>query len=355
MVHFRKEFFPDPDQVSGTILGKWLYLCGVSRRTILNEINLSNSFSEKIGSKSFQQWTSSNDSAKRISARSQEETGNRLVAIVKWFASEHFHRKNSIIETNQLESLIKIYDDIPIKNRMQLMRILHDLQLSNGEIENKLPIDNDWKNQLLRQPLCAFVMDKYWCIRASTHYELAFAGYSEKDNYNWGCWHRLAASMDGIPKHSHGSPMSKTRGPYSQEYYEKQIVGFREMTEGLSTEDNKRYQTVLELLNQTAEFQSIWDSSKENEENHSSNSIGFPVPFYRNDGALVWMMELSTIISNTDGYRLITWLPTDHDSSMYLADFLKSVDNSNKFSKKCYFIEDYSTHFSDKQKLALGV
>lgn len=343
------------DEVSGEILYTWLTKCGISRRMALDEINQTEGLTEEIGLKTFQQWTSANESAKMISAKTFDETGKRVVAVVQWFFKEHLHRKHRIIETSELEKIIRIYNDIPIKNRLQLKRILHDLQVANGELETQLPSNPDWKNQLCREPLCAFVMDRYWCLRATTHYELAFAGYKESDLKDWGCWQRLNSSMGGIPKHIQNSPMSRTRGPYAQEYYIKQMIRFRLSVSNLLASEDERLVNILDLLNETPEFQKIWDLSIQQEHQHIGNSIGFPVPFFRNDGALLWMMELSTIIANTDGFQLVTWTPIDRDSSLYLADLLKSVDESGNFSKKCFFIEDYAQYFNQRQRKALGL
>ena len=172
---------------------------------------------------------------------------------------------------------------------------------------------------------------------------------------DWGCWHRLNSSMGGIPKHVLNSPMSKTRGPYEQEYYIKQMIHFRLSVTDLLAKEDERLVTILDLLNETPEFQKIWDLSIQQEHEQLGNSIGFPVPFFRNDGALLWMMELSAVISNTDGFHLIIWTPLDRDSSMYLADLFKSVDESQEFSRKCYFVEDYAEYFNEKQCRALGI
>ena len=347
--------FQYEEKRSGEILNRWLNTCGVSRRTILEEINQSTLLSEKIGLKTFQQWTSVGDSAKKISAMSNDELGNRIVAVVKWFFNEHFHRMKNIILSKDIEEILIIYEDIPIKNHLQLKRLLHDLQIANGEREGKLPITLDWQKQLCNEPLCAFVMDRYWCLRATTHYELAFAGYTENDVYNWGCWHRMAASMQGIPKHASGSPMSRTRGVYAEEYYAKQMTRFRHSIKDILENKDARMMKMLDILNETPEFKKIWDLSVLNEEEYLSSSIGFPVPFFRNDDTLLWMMELNTLISNTDGFRLIIWIPIDHDSNIYIADLIKSVDESDKFSKRCYFVEDYMDYFSEEQKFAFGL
>lgn len=347
--------FRDIDQNSGNILSHWLNQSGVSRRLILQEINQSRSLNSKIGFKTFQQWTSAGDSAKKISGRSIDEVGLRLVEIIKWFFNEHLHRKSGIMATNELKELISLYEDIPVINHLQLHRLLHDLEIANHDRTNNLPINTDWKKQLQVEPLCAFVMDRFWCIRATTHYEMAFAGFSEDDLRNWGFWHRLAASINNIPKYVPDSPMGNTRGPYAREYYVNQLSRFRRSAKDLIKNNDPRMVLILELLNKSLYFKEIWDISVINDKSLNSSSIGFPVPFFRKDGTLLWMMELSAEISNTEGLRLIHWTPINRDSNSYIADFCKNVDQSGKFSKSCYFVEDYAQYFSEKQRKAFGL
>ncbi|MCL5429406.1 MAG: hypothetical protein M1347_06380 [Chloroflexi bacterium] len=347
--------FRDTAVDSGNILNRWLTLSGVSRGMILKEMNQSGVLNTKIGFKTFQQWTSSGESAKKISGRNNEEAGSRLVEIVKWFFNEHLHRKSGIMLTNELEDLIRLYEDIPVLNRLQLHRILHDLEVANHERTITLPINPDWKKQLREQPLCAFVMDPYWCIRATTHYELAFAGFSEEDLRNWGCWHRLTASINNIPKHVPGSPMSSSRGPYAREYYVNQLSRFRHLTKPLIRSKDSRMVLILELLNESPYFKEVWELSLNNDKSLNSYSIGFPVPFFKKDDTLLWMMELSVEISNSDGLHLIHWTPINRDSNFYIADFCKKVDRSGNFTKSCYFIEDYAHYFTENQRKALNV
>lgn len=347
--------FKELDLKSGNILSRWLNRSGVSRTVILQEVNQSRALQAKIGSKTFQQWTSSGESAKRISGRNAEEAGARLVEIVKWFFKEHLHRKSGIMATAELRDLIRLYDEIPVINRLQLQRLLHDLELANEERAPQLPVNPDWKKQLLDQPLCAFVMDKYWCLRATTHYELAFAGFSEEDVKSWGCWHRLAASIGNIPKYIPGSPMSATRGPYAREYYVNQLSRFHRWAAPLIKNKDPRMLLILELLNESPHFRENWNLSVSKDKAAKSSPIGFPVPFFKKDDTLLWMMELSVEIANSGGLHLIHWTPISRDANLYIADFCKRVDKSRSFSKTCYFVEDYAPYFTEKQRQALGV
>ena len=201
----------------------------------------------------------------------------------------------------------------------------------------------------------AFVMDEYWWLRATTHYELAFAGFSEEDLKNWGCWHRLNSSISNIPKHNPNSPMSSTRGPYAREYYVNQLSRFRHSTRHLIENNDARMIETLELLNESPFFQDLWKQSVNFDKGISSSSIGFPVPFFRKDDTLLWMMELSVEIANTEGFRLIHWTPVSQDSNSYMADFCKNIDQSGEFSKTCFFIEDFAKYFTEKQRRASGL
>ena len=310
----------------------------------------------QIGNKSFQQWTAYGEASRCISASNIKEKGERVVAIVQWFFKEHKHRLNSIMRTDELRKIIGIYIDIPIKNILQLERILHDLEIENGERSIQIPTPSDWKDLFRDCPLFGYVMDDYWCIRATTKYELALAGYTEKDIYDWKFWHRMTSSMEGVAKLSPLSQQRLLRGCYAQEYYKKQMARFRLSIEAHMNRKNEyRAKTLLDLLNDTDGFKEMWSSSKDLEVNIISNLIGYPVPYYRDNGTLLWTLELSTIIPNTNNYHLIMWAPLNNKTGVYMASFCNEVNESNKFEKNAYFLEDYSSNFSKEQRIALGI
>ncbi len=95
--------FHDDDQKSGEILSNWVNRSGMHRKTILDEINQMIQDGTPIGEKTFQQWTSSGESAKRISGQTPEMQGNRLIAVVKWFYTEHRHRSKFVVLTKELK------------------------------------------------------------------------------------------------------------------------------------------------------------------------------------------------------------------------------------------------------------
>jgi hypothetical protein len=115
----------DLDFESSRILAKWQERCGVSRQLILEEAKAKCSLDEGVGIKTFSQWLTN----KRISSpkRSPETTGNRVVAVVRWFAEEHDNRVKPVIELEELEDFIGLYSDVPPKNLLQLRRILWTL------------------------------------------------------------------------------------------------------------------------------------------------------------------------------------------------------------------------------------
>jgi hypothetical protein len=67
------------------------------------------------------------------------------------------------------------------------------------------------------------------------------------------------------------------------------------------------------------------------------------------------MLEVSSIIPDTDNYRLILWSPLNASSDEYLAEIRRWADEPGRFSKKAYFVEDYQEHFSEEEKVALGL
>ncbi len=86
------EQFLDDDRLSGHIFATWLRRSGVERRTILDELAVTSNQTGIIGDKSFKQWTTDSESAKRISGTTPEIRGDRVVALVRWFLKEHSHR-----------------------------------------------------------------------------------------------------------------------------------------------------------------------------------------------------------------------------------------------------------------------
>lgn len=346
--------FLDAAQESGSILSGWVRKSGVAHKTILAELNKLYPNLGEIGEKSFKQWTSEGESARRVSGNTPELRGDRLTAIVEWFIREHSHRAMKVLTTSELRRLVTLYPDIPVKNRLQLKRLLHDLEIQEGKREKNFSFAKDWKKHFSNWPAFCFVVDEYWCIRASTSYEMALAGYSEEDMKYWGWWHRLTASRGGNPKYSPQSLRYSLRGPYSEAYYQIQLNEFYRETEEFRQNQDKRYLAMMELLQGTHRFNEMWKSSLEKIDSYQQ-PFGLPVPFFRQDGTLLWMLELSTLIPNTANYRLISWMPLNEDSAEYQGEIRRQIDHSGTYSRRAYFIEDFTSYFSEKQKYAFGL
>jgi len=342
------------EEISGLIFASWLQRSGVEKRVILNELEKMIPHCGRIGMKSFIQWTSEGKSARLVSGPTTDIKAERLIAMVKWFINEHAHRLTPVVNSQELRDLMAQYADLPVLNRLRLKRLLHDLEMKNGEREPNFSFASDWKSHFAQWPVFCFVVDSYWCVRASTSYEMALAGYTEEDMYYWSWWHRLTASQRGQPKFDRDSKRYSLRGPYSEAYYSIQMGQFLADTEALREANDKRYHAVMELLNSTDRFAEVYKAGVSQIDLHQQ-SFGLPVPFFRSDGALLWMLEVSSAIPKTDNYRLIAWIPLNQDSAEYQGEIQRQVDVGGKYSKKAYFIEDYAQHFSPTQRFALGV
>ncbi len=351
----RNQQFHDEDQKSGEILANWVSRCGMHRKVIMDEINAQIHDGNPIGSKTFQQWTTAGESGKRISGQTPEMQGERVVAVIRWFYNEHLHRAKTVIETTELRELNHLYQDIPIKNRLQLRRILHDLELSFGERTNNFAPVSDWRKCFKDWPIFGFVMDEFWTIRVTSHYELALVGFQEEDLKSWGCWHRLTASIAGKSKYTPGSQMSSLRGPYADNYYSRQMCRFRSATDKFIGKNNPRFEQMMQVLNETPRFQEKYESCGQTDPQQSSYSDGIPIPFFRQDQTLLWMLEVSAPMRDSQNHQLILWSPMTEDSDLYLAEIRRQIDVSGLFSKKAFFIEDYAQYFNERQRLALGV
>lgn len=347
--------FHDDDQRSGEILANWVNRSGMHRKVIMDEVNHQLQDGVSIGDKTFQQWTTAGESGKRISGYTPEMQGNRVVAVIRWFYNEHRHRSKTVIETSELRELIRLYQDIPIKNRLQLKRILHDLELASGDRTNNFAPVSDWRKRFKDWPIFGFVMDEFWTIRVTSHYELALVGFREEDLKSWGCWHRLTASIAGTSKYTPGSPMSSVRGPYADNYYNRQMCRFRSATDKFVGKNNPRFEHMMEVLNETPRFCEMYDGCGKPNPTQSSYSDGIPIPFFRQDLTLLWMLEVSAPLQDPPNHQLILWSPMTEDSDLYLAEIRRQTDLAGLFSKKAFFIEDYAKYFTERQRLALGV
>ena len=67
------------------------------------------------------------------------------------------------------------------------------------------------------------------------------------------------------------------------------------------------------------------------------------------------MLEVNSIIPNTDNFRLIAWIPLTQDSAEYQGELQNRVDTGKLYSQKAYFIEDFAQNFSVNQRFAFGL
>ncbi|MEA4811002.1 MAG: hypothetical protein VB108_00340 [Anaerolineaceae bacterium] len=344
----------DPAQLSADILSGWVKRAGVERETILAEINLLDPEAGLISDKSFRQWSTTGNFARSISGYSPEIKGARVVSIVQWFLKEEQHRLRPIILSDEMRKIIGLYQDIPVKNRLQLKALMHDLEIRNHERSSDFSFAKNWRTHFSDWPAFCFVIDPYWCIRATTRYEMALAGYSEDDMRDWGWWHRLLGSKAGKPKYLASSSRHSLRGPYADTYYQMQLNQFWNESADLREKKDPRYQTLISLLESDERFREM-EKQISSTSASNQNIFGLPIPFFRKDRTLLWMMELRTAIPQTPGYRLISWMPLNEDSAEYAGEIRRMADESRLFSSHAYFLEDFAQHFSPVQKFALGL
>lgn len=351
--------FQDPNRDSAHILANWLERSGVKSRTVLEElIELAETEDavNTISMKSFSQWTSDVASGKLIGALTPETRGVRVVAIVRWFINEHGHRRQPVIYLQELERFIHLYSDLPVKFRLQLQRILHEFQINDGLVKPEALFERvDWQHQYARWNVFGFVIDHLWCLRASNILDLELVGLRREDTQNWGWWHRLAVPVKGITKYSNISPINSLRGPYAETYYRFQMKRFSLILDNYLTMKDQRCLALYELLMQTEGFEAMLEQSRVMDDVEVSNQLGVPIPFFRSDGTLLWMYELSVAIPGDQGLQLVIWSPVDNDSSEYLADLRRQAMAKSSEAERTLFIEDFAHNFSDKERLALGV
>ncbi len=348
--------FQDPDRESGHILALWMERSGVKASTILDEMSFLEEGDDRVGRKTFQQWTSDTISSKLISGPTPEIRGARVVALVRWFIREHQHRSQPVVGVGELQRFISLYPDIPVKNRLQLRRIQHEFELDSGLRDpHSLFNAGDWREQYADWPVFGMVVDELWCLRATNVCDLELVGLHESDTQYWEWWHRLAVRVGGTTKFASGSPFQPLRGAYAEIYHRYQLVRFRRIAESPAMVEKPRCQALLALLRSLPGFNQLWEQCEHEAEDLPNRAVGVPIPFFRPDGTLLWMYEVSVAIPSTDNYRLIVWSPVDENTSEYLAEIRRQANQSGKYSRRTFFIEDYAGYFTEAERFALGV
>jgi hypothetical protein len=306
--------------------------------------------------KTFSQWTSDVASGKLISAQTEEARGMRVVAVIRWFIEEHSHRRQPVVRLHELERLIGLYSDLPVKYRLQLKRILHEFEIRSRLVNPEEFIESyGWRQQYSRWSVYGFVIDHLWCLRASNILDMELVGLEREDTRNWGWWHRLAVPVRGVTKYSNKSPFTSLRGPYAQTYYRYQMKRFSLILDKYLAVQDKRCTALFNLLKQTEGFEAVLEESRRLGDVQMSDQIGVPSPFFRPDGTLLWLYELSVDIPGNQGYQLVIWSPVDNDGSEYLGELRRNAISKYREEDWTVFIEDYAQYFSPEQRLALDV
>lgn len=355
----RNSAFQDPDRESAHILACWLDRSGVKSRIVLEELCSLAEIPDviaSIGMKTFSQWTSDVDSGKMISALTDEARGIRVVSVVRWFIMEHNHRRQPIVHLQELRRLIELYADLPVKYRLQLTRILHEFEIHQGVVNpEKLFEQADWRHQYARWSVFGFVVDYLWCLRATNILDMELVGLERDDTHFWGWWHRLAVPVKGITKYSLQSPFTSLRGPYAQAYYLNQMKRFSLVLDKYLNMQDERCIALYKLLKKTESFEAMLEKCRDIDIAKGPEQLGVPIPFFRPDGTLLWMYELSVDIPGNQGYQLILWSPVNNDSNEYMAELRRNAIRKTKEEDWTLFIEDFAHHFSSEERLALGV
>jgi hypothetical protein len=291
----------------------------------------------------------------RVTGQNSDDVGKRVVAIVEAIAN--FRRVSTvpIILPNELEEFITFYSDIPAKYRLQLRRLLHELQKESGQNYTDFFLSKDWRTQFSDWAIFGLVVDRLACIHAYSRYIMELAGLKEEDAKHWYWWHRLTL---GTPDNRRGQhSLFALRGVYADEYYTQQMLRFLYTAHEHKLNETKRYETLIGLLNdidRTGQFKRLWNQSKAMFDAKTPMLPQIPVPFFRPDKTFLWMLEVSAPIPQTD-FELTARLATDDVESEYLADFRRQADEVHRGKSNALFIEDFAHHFSHDEKIALGL
>jgi hypothetical protein len=111
---------------------------------------------------------------------------------------------------------------------------------------------------------------------------------------------------------------------------------------------------LLHDIDTTGDFKRLWNQATALLNQGAQSLAPIPVPFFRPDKTLLWMLEVSAPIPNTE-YHLITRIPTDDVESEYLADIQRYTEATYKGKANALFIEDFAHHFSTEERIALGL
>lgn len=336
---------------SSQLLATWLSRTGIAIEFLRQKMVEEGLLEREITERNFNHWFRQT----RVTGKTVEVVGKRVVAIVEAIAQFRTVFHWAVIKPKELEELIGLYSDIPAIYRLQLRRLLHELQKESGQNYTDYFLSKDWQTQFSDWGIFGFVVDKLSCIRAYSRYTMELAGLREEDAKNWYWWHRLALGTRGNPKGQQS--LLSLRGVYANEYYMQQILRFLYTAHQFNLHETNRYDILIELLHdidKTGEFKRLWKQSTELFDPETPLLPQIPVPFFRPDKTLLWMLEVSAPIPQTD-FILTARLATDDVESEYLADFRRQVDKLHEGKNNALFIEDFADNFSHNERVALGL
>jgi hypothetical protein len=342
-------------QRSAELLAIWVNRIGIPIEVLRKLMIEENELDERVSERNFNHWFR----ASQVTAKNSnsDEVGRRVVAIVEFIAKYRKVSKRIIIQANELEEFIDLYSFLPAVYRLQLRRLLYELQKELGQKYVDMFSARDWRNQFKEWKTFAFVMDRSYCIRAYSRYTMELAGLEEEQATNWHWWHRLAVGVRGRSNTSRENTLLSLRGVYADDYYTQHILRFLINAREYNLHETKRYKTLIGLLHEydlTGEFKRLWNQATLLLQAGKQPLAQIPVPFFRPDKTLLWMLEVSAPIPQTD-LALIARLATDDVESEYLADIRRQADIEYKGKNKALFIEDFAHHFSHDEKIALGL
>jgi hypothetical protein len=333
-------------QRSAFLLHEWSQRCAPDRDMIFKELTDNGGFVEVIGRKNFDGWFRD----KRITARTREILGTRVVELVKWFLRENTIRK--VIFPQELEAFISLYPELLPVDHLRLQRLLFELKFSQGNVEKHPYANKNWKDLFSEWTTFGFVRDRYWCVQACSKYILELTGLHERDAERWHWWQQLALGTRLTSEQT--NPFLSLRGVYADEYYFQQTLLFR-WSFGDEGKDDERYQRLITLLHSTLQFTQRWERVEEAFYDGVRPLTLLPVPFFRSDGTMLWMLEVSAPLDETEGYQFVARLATDAVTSEYLADVRRRADEEGRYKQNAYFIEDFAHNFAPEERFALGV
>jgi hypothetical protein len=209
---------------SADLLATWANRTGLNLEFMRREMVESRELDADVSERMFNHWFSDS----RVTAKKSDRklVGERVVAIVEYLARNRQVRVNPIILPAELEEFIGLYTFLPAEYRLQLRRLLYEIQVEFGQKYTDVFSAKDWRKLFTEWNAFAFVTDQFYCIRAYSRYNMELAGLKEEDAKNWYWWQRLALGARGKSKFAGQNTLFSLRGVYADEYYTQQMLRF---------------------------------------------------------------------------------------------------------------------------------